>query len=372
MAPAYKLVIRDRSGNKQDETMRFMRLDYSRVINNWSLLTYRVHADFDLNESLDKFWQIEVHRRDAAQGIDWYADFKGFFWFGNYEDPGNGKDDFIVYCPSQNMRLAHEIVAYPAATANRSVWTSTPVETIAKEIVTYNLTAAGTTGDGRNADVPSWGSFISVEADAASGPSIDFACAHQNVLAALQRLADIAGADFDLVKTGGEAWEFRWYAGGIGSDLTASISFSRPLGTMRRPKLVGGRLDEVTRLIVGGQGTEGSRTFATATGPDYHATYNAISGFYAATAFSSTDGLTEAGNARLEQLRALKPLTFEAVQTKGLQYGVHYDLGDEVAARYRGVVQNMKIESVKIAYDNDASAGSEPEKIDIGLEVLAA
>lgn len=370
MQTAYKLVFRDRQGNKQDETVAYQRLEYRRVVNNWGLLTYRIHADYHLNEVLAKFWQVEVHRRNPAFGVDWYPDFRGFFWFGNYEDPEDtGQDDFIAFCPAQNMRLAHEIVAYPANTANRTSFTNTPVETIAKTIVTRNLTNAGTVADGRIVAVPDWGVVITVEADGASGPSIDFNCAHQNVLNALQRLADIAGADFDLVTTGSQIWQFRWYPNGMGNDLRGAVSFSRKLGNMRRPRLIGGRLDETTRLVVGGQGSDADRDFAAVEGPDYHSSWNAITGFYSASSLSTADGLTRAGQARLEQLRALKPLEFEAVQTLGFQYGINYDLGDLVSARYRGVVQDMKVDTVHIAVD--PRGNEEEDTIRIGLEVLS-
>ena len=92
-------------------------------------------------------------------------------------------------------------------------------EYVAKELVKYNLTSSGTTGDARARTVTITG--VSIQADAGTGNTISFKCAWRNLLASIQEVAQIGGGDFDLIKTGTQAWEFRWYNGQRGTILRA-------------------------------------------------------------------------------------------------------------------------------------------------------
>lgn len=342
----------------------FRTLAYRKEVNGVGLLTFVLDADHPLLDDLDRDWQVEVWRWDNAAGIDKACDFYGFYIDDEASADDEGNSTSTVYCIGQMDLLARAIVAYKADTANRSLFTSAKAETIAKTLVTRNATSSGTTGDGRVRNVDTWGSLISVQADGATGSTIDFACAYQNLLEALQDVARIGGGDFDLVKTGAQAWEFRWYNGQLGTDRSASVIFSQGRGNMRNPRRVRNRFGEYTVAVVGGQGTEASRDVVVRTGTNYDATYNSREQFVPATQYSTTDGLNGEGDRKLAEVQARDNITFQVNETPSTRYGLHYSLGDLVTASYRDTAQTKQIVAVTVSYVDGGDKNEE-----VGIEV---
>src|SRR5690606_30648784 len=138
-------------------------------------------------------------------------------------------------------------------------------ETVMKALVTYNATSSGTTADGRIRNVATGGLTITVEADGGGGNTVDWYCAHDHLLETLQKLARIAGGDFDLIKTAATTWDFKFYDGQRGTDRSSSVIFSLDHGNMARPRYQIDRREERTVAIVGGGGEGDDRTFVTRT-----------------------------------------------------------------------------------------------------------
>ena len=77
---------------------------------------------------------------------------------------------------------------------------------------------------------------MTIETDATGGNTIDWRCHGQNLLETLGDLAIPAGGDFELVPSSPTAYEFRFYLGQLGDDLSASILFSMANANMTNPQ----------------------------------------------------------------------------------------------------------------------------------------
>ena len=351
----------------------FWTLGCHQVVNGVGLLTWTMDARSDLaaNDELGHNAQIEFWRRDTALGIDWYQEFSGIQRAWEIARDG-AKATYTGYVEDAKTILGWRIAAYYTAVANRTTFSSQPVETIMKNLVKYNLTASGTTGDGRLRDATSGGVVsnftITVQADAGLGEVTNWNCAQDNVLATLQKLALLGFTggtpmDFDLIKIADASYEFRTYLNQRGTDRTGDVTFSADFDNMVNPTISYDQRGEKTVAIVGGQGIEAARSFdVSAEGWEYSASGNNIEQFVQATN-TPTAGLYAVGREAMEKYRARKRITF-GVRQASKYYGRDYFLGDRVIAYFdEGIYQ--KIESATLAYDGDGK-----ETIDIGLREL--
>lgn len=352
MASDYAVVIKSRAGlplrTLTGDANGFRQLSYTKQVNGVGLLMFDLDAEHEAISVLDQDGQVEVWRWDDANSVSPYADFEALFVDEERRADDDGNSVFRAICPGQLDFLARVIVAWPANTANRSLFTATVASTVMTNLVTYNAVAASaTTGNGRirTTDLAN----ITCETDDVSGNSITFACAQQPLLEALQDVARIGDRDFYLTRTGAQAWQFRT-DNYLGTDRSTSVTFALNYGNMSNPLLRRNRLNERTVAIVGGQGTDADRSFATRTGTNYSATYNSKEIFVPATQYGTTAGLNSAGDIRLDELEARDDLTWDVIQTPGSLYGVHYFLGDLVTGYYQGVTATKQITSVTVTY----------------------
>lgn len=354
------------TGGRQDG---FRSLTYINRINDVGILRFELNEGHLAIDDLTKDAQIEVRRWDERTEfyIERYVDFYGLFRKRDRIAETNKEGKFIAFCPEKKHFLARPIIAWPAGESNRTEFTNIYADAIAKTLVRRNATTAlATTGEGRIRTIGDWGDNISVEANASVGGQHDFRCAQRRLLPTLQDIARIGNGDFDLVKTGSQAWEYRWYDGQLGTDRTSTVIFSLDHGNMRNPKITGGGMEERTIAIVGGQGQEDDRTFVVRTGTNYDSEINDIEVFVPAVEYTTTEGLNGVGDIRLDELQARDTLIFETIQVPGSLYGKHYFLGDLVTAQYANVETTKQIESVSITY---VDTGSERiESVQIGMK----
>ena len=340
-----------------------IELAYTRKVNEVGLASVTVEVENAIVASLANDWQIQVLRHDQVAGSAWYTDFYGLFRASVLQTDENNVTRFTAHFACINHWLARAIVGYKTGTVNRSSFSAIAAETIAKTLVTRNATSSGTTADGRVRNVDTWGSYISIQSDAATGNSLSYACAYRNLLQALQDVATLGGGDFAMVRTGARAWQFRWYNGQLGNNRTNSVMFSPGMNNVANPSLQRGRIDEATVAIAAGQETGASRAIAIATGASHSATTNSLEMYVDAR--DTTGGtLNDRAKLRLEEQRSLNALSFDVLQTSASLYGKHYFLGDLVSAAYGGVSATKKIDAVTVTYQG---RGDNPEHIQIGL-----
>lgn len=354
----YYLDVYDTSGARQFVISDFTSLSYLRKVNAPGLLQVGLRGDHPALASIGDKWQVEVWRK--PDGGIYARDFVGLvrqmeYYYGD-------RPKAVITCPGLMSMLSWRIVAWYAATANRSKFTSVVGETIMKTLVDYNAGANATTGNGRVRAGTISG--LTVETDGAHGNTLDWSCAWENLLNCLQELAPLAGGDFDLVKTAATTWNFRWYTGQLGTDRSTTVIFAVDRGNMANPQYKELRVDEKSVCIAGGRGEGSSREIATRTGSNYNATTNNIEMFTNGSSAETTAGLEAQGDSNLEANRADIQFGFDVLQTPATAYGTHYTLGDLVTAvnPFTGASVTLKVDQVNISLADDGQ-----ESIDVTM-----
>lgn len=331
------------AGVLQYETTDFLSLSYQRIVNGPGGAIIIYAGDHPLVDDLADKWTAQIWRCNQEIGLNWFLDFDCIFRSGRRvgTDPGL----FYAYCPGQLHRLSWRHILYYAGTADRSEFTSEKAETVLKTLVTYNATSSASTANGRLRDGTM--SEIAVESDGASGNTVDHYCSWEELLASLQRLAPLAGGDFDLVKTAATTYQFRWYTGQLGTDRSTTVIFATGLGNMGNPVYLVSHHQEKTVALAGGQGEGELRETAIRTGSDYHVTTNNIELFVDARNVKpgNTAGLQAMADQKLDTRRAEVDFAFDVLQTPACYYGLHYFLGDlvKVVNPFTGSTATMKI-----------------------------
>jgi hypothetical protein len=360
MGAVYQIRLKSPAGVLRAVITDYQSLSYHKALNEPGMCQFVLNADHAAVAQMELDAQVEVWRRDATNGVDWYADFYGLWRGEERAANSDGTSYYTAICPGQLSLLDRSIVAYKAGVSNRTRYSAQPAETILKSLVTYNATSSGTTGDGRARTVTTAG--ITVQADGAAGNTLTYECPFRNLLTSLQEVASIGGGDFDLVKTGAQAWEFRWYTGQLGTDRSATVTFALQYGNMANPKLVRNSLAEKTAAIVGGSGEETARTIVVRTGTNYSATANATETFVDSRNSATTALLNAEGDRVLESSRRRDALTFDVLQVPSTLYGLHYTLGDRITGYYQGVTATKVIRRVTVGMDG---GGKESIKVEL-------
>lgn len=327
MSALYKLVVRSKVGAKLQETMDFLELAYTKRVNQPGLLKFRLRGNHKLISDLEEDCQVEVWRTNPTLGLDWYADFYGLFSAPAYET--NDTTTFTATVPGQMTLLSRRITAYPAAMSDRTTFTDTAAETVLKNLVRYNATGSATQDAGRDRDGYFDSFTIDVADDLGQGSVISWGGSRKNLLTELQKIADVAAGDFDLVKTGPATWEFRFYPGRLGTDKSDSVVFSLSRGNMAKPK-VAVVAKTASVAVVGGQGKEEAREVVivgSGDGPEV----------FVDGRNDESSALTTRGNLALADGAQKIKFTFDVIQTQRAYYGLHYGLGDLVKAEHMGI-----------------------------------
>ena len=361
----YRLDFYDLTGTKKYEITDNLWISYTKKVNSSGSMQMGYWGDSEFVALIEDKWQVEVYRRISGQ---WVRDFVCFYRNLGWEKPDKATATF--YFRGLNGFLAMPIVAYPAETTDRTRFLTQPAETIAKNLVTYNATTAGTLLDGRDVAIPNaypW-SGMSVEADAGLGTSQNWYCTRANLLSTLQDLASVGGGDFDVVKTSDTTWEFKWFDGQLGTDRTATVVFAMERDNMGNPRYSEIRAEEKTVAIAGGEGEKADRDIEVRTGENYSTTNHVEMFVNASDVKSKTDGtgglITKADEA-LEETKAKSEFSFDVIQVENSRYGIHYFLGDLVTAinPLTNTAHEVKIDEVTVTYQSDGN-----ENIKVGLK----
>lgn len=358
----YRFDVYDLNGNRQFSVTDFLEFSYTAVVNAPGMLLLQIAGDHAMLSEISDKWEIEVWRRPPGQSwnqemVAMYRDLDWLF---------TDKSTATLYCPGIMQKLKWRIVNWAAGVNLRSEFRNDPAETVMKNLVEYNCAAGATVANGRKRDGAITG--VSVEADGASGNLVDWYCHGKNVLLELQELGLLAGGDFNLIKTGTNTYEFRWYEGQLGTDRSLDVTFSMKYGNMGLPHYKEQRMTEKTVAAVWGQGEGDARDYVTRTSAGYSAS-NDIEDYVDAREITqgNTFGLQIKGDRRLFDNTAVNEFTFETRQTPGSLYGVHYALGDLVTAinPYNGDEIVMKLNRVTVDMIREGKETVVPEFSDI-------
>lgn len=287
--------------------------------------------------------------------IGWYPEYVGFHRTTQRQIFETGLRLFTSYGRGFEDLLRRANIAWYSGSDESDK--DAPAETAMKQYVDENMGAAALEVNGRVRDhiIPSF----SVAPDNGLGPNWSGSRAWRNLLDILSEISDAASIDFsvELTSLTPPAFEFRTYYPRRGDDRTlgnaagnASVVLSTNNGTMNNPSYTLSADDEVTQLIVLGQGQEAYRTIvvsgnvvASGASPwnDSEDTYNA-------SFEEDDDALQHDGDAELLRKGEREQFEFAVVQQIPMLYARNYFLGDLVTVGFDQIQRNKRLVGVDI------------------------
>lgn len=381
MAYQFRLTHRSLSGTiKRQSITDFLWLQYSKRVDAVGSLSFGLNGDHSALANLADKDQFEVWWRNVELGVDWHRDFIGIFREPDWQDDNEDQSLFETSCEGDKSILGWRQIGYRSGVDGFSKFTDVPAETAMKQLVFYNCTAAASVANGRIREgnmANSLGITIQVATDKGSGNSITRSFANGNLLRVLhETLLPTAGGYFSLERIAPGVWEFDFHAEHLGQNKSAGdekVVFSKSRGNMINVRYRVRRTGAASVAIVGGRGEADERAYEIAVGDDF-AFGNDIETFVDARN-EADDDLPQAGLAELYKGRATEELSFDVRQTPTVFYGPPvagkrtYQVGDLVAAEYRGNERVRLISGVHIAVD--VPGGSSPVEIKVTTEDVA-
>lgn len=360
MAPMYTVSLYNSSGVLQAISQDYLDLAISRTVNAPDVAVLVYDATSRNAQYLTYGAIITILRADSAAGISSTQEFAGFI--RRIVRTVNERTVYEVTCIGMMAILGDRIVAWKSSRVNRSKFTSQPAETIMRNLVLYNIGANATLLDGRLLNGVL--STVTVPVSAGTGNTMSINLAYQNLLQAMQKVADDGGGDFSITYTAPSTWAYQWHLGQLGTNRTASVKLSVPLGTIGELVVNDDRIEDFTAVIVGGEGEAKARLIATwpATLP---------TGLNLRETFADARNLKKAKLARLEQRgktllirQRRKRLTYTAtlLQNAALRYGRDYFLGDLVTILDGTTEVTQKVQVIDLAFSADGK-----ESVDVTL-----
>lgn len=358
MAPQYVVQVYTSTGTLQATVVDYLALKIQRIVNGIDGLTISLGGTSPSAQYISYGAIIEVYRSDTAAGIASYREFAGVI--RDITQTITDQTIYQVVAVGWNALLADRQVAYYAGVANRTQFTAQPSETILKTLWNYNVSTSATTANGRFLDGRLTGASAATSGGAGTSQSISVA--QLNLLVAMQRVQLGAGGDFAVVYTAPATWAFTWYTGQLGTDRTASVIFSVATGTIGKLVVRTARIDDVTAVIVAGQGEGNARAIVTRpaslpTGLDLR------EGYVDARNQKTTAEYQQVGTALITQYeRQRTTVAASVLQSDALRYGREYFFGDLVSVYTGSATVTRKISSIELSVSTEGA-----ESINVGL-----
>lgn len=322
---------------------------------------------------LDPAWlrrdvMVQYWRRPAGGRLGL---FRSYFLRKWRYDLRNGHETLRLYGRDMNYILTSRTVAY-AEGSSQALKAAMEADDMMKEIVDENLVS--------DASSPSYGSrdlaALSVAADLTAGPQLTMAISHQQVLDALQDIADASAQAgtrlyFDVVESNVEdttlQLEFRTYTGQPGQDLTTlGVVFSPAYANLPSAFLDHDYTDEANYAYGLGQGKGADQEVQ----ESYDSAAIAASRWNRREVSVSAGGETSAGvldaaDAAITAQAGRVRMGGEVQDRARFRFGMDWRWGDLVRMRYRDEEQDALIKAVSISV-----AGDGREKVQATLEAV--
>ena len=358
MAPLYTVQVYNSAGTLQATVVDFLAIKVTRIVNGIDVLAMRLGGTSPSVSTIVYGGIIEVYRQDIEAGIASYREFAGII--RGITQTITDQTVYDIQAVGFNAILADRQVAYYAGVANRTQFTAQPAETIMKTLFNQNVGSSATTANGRFLDGRLTGATAS--ATTGAGTSLTISVAQMNLLQALQRVQLSAGGDFALVYTAPATFTFTWYTGQLGTDRSASVVFSIDNGTIGKLIIRTARIDDVTAVVVAGQGEGSARAIVTRptslpTGLDLR------EGYADARNQKTTAEYQALGDMVLSNAtRQRSAVDAVVLQSDALRYGRDYFFGDLVGVYTGSATVTRKIAQIELSLSQQGA-----ESINVGL-----
>ena len=369
----YQVYLYSTAGNLAAVITNFRKLTYRQAVNQTGTFTMVIGEPSQVGVPLDSYPALFVEdaiiviRRQIPGILAWYTDFVGFVRGSAFDTDDAGNLTSTARGVGTLDLVNRRVIAYPAGT--RFTEKSAVSDTAMYQFVNENVAAAATTANGRYASGVTTG--FTIAAPAGFGIAWQGARHMQSVLAVIQGISTQLGpgsGEFYVTTTvgGGSVAHAMSIVSRIGTDRTATVTFSKPRGNVGSPKSANDWTNARNRVYVLGPGEKSDRIVITSNSVTRQA--NSPWAVYEktreATQEQSGASLSNLGATEIEVSRPVVSYAFSPIETVSTRYGVDYFLGDTVTAvTDDGTSLVLRILGVTI--DNDGDSGAES----ISLEV---
>lgn len=332
----------------------YLRITIGRQVNGVGTAAFEVNAASIAAQYCVVGNYLAIYRSDPVAGIASSLEFSGVI---RRVDRIEDEREYLQIAALDMIHLlGTRIVAYKASLANKSIWRNRPTETILKQLFTQNLGASATTANGRIKSGVISG--MATAGTSGTGTVQSIACAYQNVLSVMQKLAETGGGDFDLIWTPGQiAWDFNWYLGQRGTNRTSTVVLSVDNGTLASARIIDDRIEDFTSVIIGGGGENLARRVTTRPSP--LPTGVADREFFMDARNQAKATLTQLqimAQRRLNsQARLRRRYEVAILQNGSYLYGRNYFFGDKISLDVLGIRYTVKVRAVTLDFQSNGA-----------------
>jgi hypothetical protein len=364
MALEYTIVLANTSGVTQTIAVDFLELAITRQSNAPDLAVFAFNGNSNNVQYLIQGYFVAIYRSDVANGIPAYPEFTGYI--ARITRTRNDKVTYVVTALGTMALLATRTIAWKAGINRRSKWVGQPAETILKDMFNYNIGSLATTANGRllNGNVTG----MSTSASTGSGVALTLDAAYENLLQAMQKVADSSDTFFTLTQTGPTTFSFVYRYPYLGTDRRSSVTLSVDNGTLSEFIIDSDLISDFNAVIVGADGEGSARRIGIR--PLTLPTGLLLREFFTDSRKSKKASQTQLNNEanailRRQERKRVKYVANGVLQNASLRYGRDYFVGDYVYIAEGGVKVPQVINSVNIDYKNNGEENIDVEFVSL-------
>lgn len=365
----YEIWLTDDRGARLVLLDSFLTLEASRVVGHIAFFGMSMPLSFDIG-LIAPDRMIQIWRKPTGGRLGLW----GVFFLRRWIFETSGSDEIVTMAgPDVKDLLRRRIVAAYSGSVQASK--TDLADDMMKEVVTESI--ADGVKPTPDAGTRVWAD-LSIQADLGNGPTITRSfpfdrllnTSGNGVLSVLAKASREAGTEifFDIVPNvvGSDSinFQFQTFTGQPGQDVTSQVVFEQQRGNLGDPRLEYDHIGEENYIYAAGQGEGPARNVQQVyDSTRYNASqWNRCEGFADARNQSPDDGVREAGRSRLESGRPRIRFTAIPIDTAGTRYGINWDFGYKVRAKYKNVEFDTIIRADSISVDDSG------EDIGVGLE----
>lgn len=373
MQTNYFVLVKDTSGVVVANFSDFISVNINHRVNGSGYCQIQLDGSHDAIPYFDRDTIIEVWRSVPDLGIlTPYKEWEGLHRTQTKQTFSNGKKTFSSYSQGYLDLISRRVIAYRSGNARAGQ--NAVAETAMKNFVSQNAGVLATTPT-RITDGVTTG--LTVAADQARGSVWAGDRSFKNLLEILQEISDETNVFFDVtgVVGSGANFLFEIYPSvrgtdrrslgidpitGLNSAGNAPAVFALNLGNVQEAVLSENANSQITSVFALGQGEGADRMVVNiqdATGIA-ESPWNLREVARNSSSEDDTTGVTKVANAELNTGKVVSEFSFEALQTAGSLYGLHYYWGDYVTGRYDDFQGDKYITGSQVVVNDDGESVS--------------
>jgi len=360
----YEAWLTDDYGKRLAQLDDVLTLSASRVVNGIGFALITAAPTFDtklLDAGTDRMFQ--VWRAPTGGALSLWRTY--LYRYAKFQTQGSN-EKVTIGGPCINDLLRRRVTANYSDQASNTIntYADNMMKTLVTDSMSDALLLAPTAGTRAWAD-------LSVAANTSSGPILDKQFLLQKLLTAsgnggaltdIAKAAEIAGTPvfFDIqptvVTSSSIAFEFRTFIDQVGVDRTTTGTvFDQDRGTLKDPFLEWDATDEVNYVYAGGPGSGAARNIQQVSDADRYnkSQWARCEGFADAREQDDVaDRVREVGRWALYAGRPMLKFGGIPLDTAGSRFGIDWDFGDRIPARYRGLNFEILVNAVTLNVDD--------------------